>query len=178
MAARNCNASRSAKEHWAQAPGSRPEARTQRIAQNREAKVVDTAALKSLHTALIDAEEGYDTAVRDAEGPEMRALFEELRALHREAHADVHAILVGRGEEPDETGSFMSMVHKTVVSVRAALTGLDKPSLTSFASGEERILKDYDAAIEECGEDAPAADRLRRHRDALQQVVSRMKLEA
>jgi uncharacterized protein (TIGR02284 family) len=140
--------------------------------------VVDTTSLKSLHTALIDAEEGYDTAVRDADGPEMRAVFEELRTLHQEAHADVHAMLVGNGEQPDETGSFMSMVHKTVVSVRAALTGLDRPSLTSFASGEERILNDYDAAIEESRGDAPVVDRLRRHRDALQEVVSRMKLEA
>jgi uncharacterized protein (TIGR02284 family) len=140
--------------------------------------VADTASLKSLHTALIDAEEGYDTAIRDAEGPEMRALFEELRALHSEAHTDVHAILVGEGEQPDEAGSFMSMVHKTVISVRAAITGLDIPSLSSFASGEERILQDYDAAIEERRDDAPAADRLRRHRDALQEVVSRMKLQA
>ena len=72
----------------------------------------------------------------------------------------------------------MSMVHKTVISVRAAITGLDKPSLSSFASGEERILKDYDAAIEDCRDDPPVADRLIRHRDALQQVVSRMKLQA
>jgi uncharacterized protein (TIGR02284 family) len=158
--------------------GFTPGSATQRIARNREATVVDTAALKSLHTALIDAEEGYDTAVRDADGPEMRALFEELRALHQKAHADVHAILVGKGEQPDETGSFMSMVHKTVVSVRAAITGLDKPSLTSFANGEERILKDYDAAIEESRDDQPVATQLRRHRDALQEVVSRMKLQA
>jgi uncharacterized protein (TIGR02284 family) len=161
-----------------QARGSRRQARVQRIALNREATVVDTTSLKSLHTALIDAEQGYDTAVRDAEDPEMRALFEELRALHQEAHADVHAILVGKGEQPDETGSFMSMVHKTVISVRAAITGLDRPSLASFASGEERILKDYDAAIEETRADAPVVDRLRRHRDALQEVVSRMKLQA
>lgn len=140
--------------------------------------MVDTTSLKSLHTALIDAEEGYDTAVKDAEGPEMRAIFQELRALHQEAHADVHAILVGKGEQPDEAGSFMSMVHKTVVSVRAAVTGLDKPSLTSFANGEERILKDYDAAIEESRGDAPVVDQLRRHRNALQEVVSRMKLQA
>ena len=44
--------------------------------------MMDTASLKSLHTALIDAEEGYETAITDAEGPEMKALFEEIRDLH------------------------------------------------------------------------------------------------
>jgi Domain of unknown function (DUF2383) len=46
----------------------------------------------------------------------------------------------------------MGTVHKTVISVRSATTGLDENSLSSFASGEERIIDKYDEALADAAE--------------------------
>ena len=138
----------------------------------------DTESLKSLHTTLIDAEKGYETAIADAEAPEMKAIFEKLSALHAKAHADVHAILLAKGERPDESGSFLSTVHKTVISVRSAVKGLDRSSLPSFADGEERIVGAYDRAIDDTGASDPALDTLRGDREALVAAIAQMKAQA
>ena len=137
-----------------------------------------TESLKSLHTTLIDAEKGYETAIRDAQAPDMKAIFEQLSALHARAHDDVHKILIGRGERPDESGSFLSVVHKAVISVRAAVAGLDRTSLPSFVDGEERIVGVYDRAIAETTAADPAREALQSHRRSLLAVIADMKAKA
>lgn len=137
-----------------------------------------TEALKTLHTALIDAGKGYEEAIKDADAPGMKAMFEKMRALHHQAHSDIDGILVAKGEQPDESGSFMSTVHETVVSVRSAVTGLNPSSLGSFASGEERIVKDYDNAIEENGADPAVVAKLQGRRQELLGAIAEMKQQA
>jgi hypothetical protein len=65
-------------------------------------------SLKALHTSLIDAEKGYEEAVKDADSADMEAIFEKMRSWHEQSHDEVHAILLSKGERPDESGSFMS----------------------------------------------------------------------
>jgi uncharacterized protein (TIGR02284 family) len=138
----------------------------------------DIDALKSLHTTLIDAEEGYETAIKDAEDPRMKAVFERMSALHARAHADVHAILLSKGERPDESGSFLSLVHKTVISVRSAIKGLDAASLPSFVDGEERIVGAYDKAMEATDSSDSALETLSRDRQTLVAAIAQMKAQA
>lgn len=136
----------------------------------------DTAALASLHTSLIDAEKGYETAIADAGAVDTRPIFERMAALHRRAHSDVHSLLLDSGERPDEGGSFMSLVHKTVISVRSAVAGLDRSSLSSFADGEQHIVESYDKAI--AGADPAQAQKLRTHREALVGAIAEMRAKA
>jgi uncharacterized protein (TIGR02284 family) len=131
-----------------------------------------TDSLKSLHTVLVDAEKGYETAIEDAQDAQVKAAFETFSALHARAHADVHALLVAQGESPDESGSFLSIVHKTVISVRSALAGLDRSSLPSFLDGEERIVQAYDKAISDAGSTGPAYEALTRDRQALVAAIA------
>lgn len=84
------------------------------------------AELKTLHTALVDARKGYDEAIRNSENLELTALFEKVRALHGSAHDNVHKMLAALGEQPNDSGSFMSTVHEAVISVRSAIVGLDE----------------------------------------------------
>ncbi|MGQ0672075.1 MAG: ferritin-like domain-containing protein [Hyphomicrobium sp.] len=101
-------------------------------------------ALKSLHTILIDSRNGYDEAVKDAEGKGLTPLFREMREL-RSRHADeVTRYLTAAGQAADPSGSFMSSVHRAVISVRAALTGLGDSVLPGLIDGEERIISAYD----------------------------------
>ena len=80
--------------------------------------------LKTLHSAIIDAQRGYDEAAADAETPCLSGLFGGMAELHERHHAEVHRALVQAGEPTEEDGSFISNVNKGVVAARAAMTGL------------------------------------------------------
>src|SRR5271165_4604421 len=79
-----------------------------------ETFVTDMDSLIALHTALIDASRGYEEAIEDSERSDLRVMFQGAKALHDKAHAAIHGILVAGGLEPEDGGSFMSSVHKTV----------------------------------------------------------------
>jgi uncharacterized protein (TIGR02284 family) len=107
-----------------------------------------TDTLTSLHTALIDSRNGYEEALKDAEGKGLTPLFRDMIAL-RTQHADeLKHHLIGMGAEVDDEGSFMSAVHRTVISLRSVFTELDEGILPGLIDGEERIVGYYDEAIE------------------------------
>jgi hypothetical protein len=64
--------------------------------------MTDNDALVELHTALIDTCNGYDEALKDAQKPDIVALFQRAKLLHEKAHANIHAILSARGVAPDD----------------------------------------------------------------------------
>ncbi|WP_249147404.1 DUF2383 domain-containing protein [Bradyrhizobium jicamae] len=96
-------------------------------------------------------------------------------ALRHEDHAELHRALLAAGETPDENGSFMTTVHETVVSVRAAITGISEKTLPAFISGEEEIVKLYDEAIKEAHDQRRASDIFTRQRANLITKISEMK---
>lgn len=138
----------------------------------------DNTSLAALHTAIVDACNGYDEAIRDAQKPDLKAIFGRVKALHEKAHGALHVALRARGLEPDDSGSFMSAVHKTVISVRSAVVGLDDGSLSAFASGEERIVQDYDKAIEGNRDDGSLVAVLERQKAELQAAIREMNATA
>jgi uncharacterized protein (TIGR02284 family) len=140
--------------------------------------MADSASLMELHTALVDTCKGYDEAIQDAEKPQLKTLFEKAKFVHEKAHAEIHAILNARAANPDDEGSFMSAVHKVVISTRAAVVGLGESSLSSFASGEERIVEVYDKAISANGDDGPVRDTLQQQKSVVIDLVSEMRREA
>lgn len=137
--------------------------------------MADHDALVALHTALIDTCNGYEKALKDADDPTIKPILQNVHDLHVKAHTDIHAMLSAAGVAPDESGSFMSTVHETVIGVRSAVVGLDSGSLSSFASGEENNLAKYDEAIK--AEPANASS-LMDHRSKLAQAVDAMKRQA
>ncbi len=104
-------------------------------------------ALKGLKTTLIDSRNGYEEAVLDAEGKGLTTLFQEMVALRTRHIEEINHHLIEMGEPRQDEASFMSTVHRTVISIRSALTGLDTNVLPSLISGEETILNDYDEAL-------------------------------
>ena len=133
--------------------------------------------LARLHTTLLDARSGYETAIDDAETAQTKALFEQMYAVHGAAHADLDKALLAHGDEPDESGSLMSTVHKAVISVRSAVTGIDENSLSSFVSGEQRIVEQYDEAIQD-ELDASTVAMLQYHKSRLLGMITRMQQAA
>ena len=133
---------------------------------------VDT--LKSLHTALIDSREGYKEALADAEGKSLTPLFQRIIELRTRHHSELHNLLLAGGEVPDDSGSFMSTVHRTVVKVRATLTGLDENVLPALIDGEERIIGYYEDA-DKSGPPPMAASVLLAQREAVEGLIGEMK---
>lgn len=134
---------------------------------------MSTDTLESLHTAILDAREGYGKAIEQAEQADVRSVLADVDAAHASAHADVHKALASEGEDADDSGSFMGTVHKTVIAVRAAVTGLDRDALGGFIDGEKRILGLYDEAIREAASSRIAA-MLEHHRSVLDDLIGRM----
>ena len=132
-------------------------------------------SLKKLHTALVDSRNGYREAVEDAETPALKYLFAAMVSLKEHDHAELHAGLIRMGENADESGSFMSTVHKAVISVRAAVTGLGTNALSSFVMGEEQIVKEYDEALDENAADPAITATLTRQKQTLLAKIAEMK---
>jgi uncharacterized protein (TIGR02284 family) len=132
-----------------------------------------TDNLKKLHTYLVDNRKGYEEAAKDAE-PELKAFFAGMIALKQRDHIALHSALERLGEVPDDSGSFMAVVHETVISVRSALTGLGTNALGSFVMGEKQVVEQYDKAIEECAKDPATETELRAQKSALLQKIAQM----
>jgi uncharacterized protein (TIGR02284 family) len=103
--------------------------------------------LKSLHTSEIDARNGYEKALEDAEGAGMTPLFRDMIALHENNAAELGGELLKAGEKPDEDGSFMTLVHQTIMNVRSLFGGLDGSVLPGLIDGETRNVGKYDDAL-------------------------------
>lgn len=130
--------------------------------------------LQKLHTALVDTRGAYEIAAKETDDAQVASVCREMIALRRTDHEELHRALTVAGEMPDDNGSFMTMVHETVVAVRAAFTGIGKKTLPAFISGEEEILKLYDEAIAEAA-NGGGSDILRRQRAQLVSEIDKMR---
>jgi uncharacterized protein (TIGR02284 family) len=132
-------------------------------------------SLKRLHTALIDTRDAYELALKDTQDSDVAAICREMFSLRHTDHLELHQALIMAGEVPNEKGSFMSVVHETVIGVRAALTGISKKTLPAFASGEEHIVGEYNDALRDSVEDSSLTEILTRQRDGLVAKITDMK---
>jgi uncharacterized protein (TIGR02284 family) len=131
--------------------------------------------LRSLHTALIDSRNGYKEALKDADQHGLTSLFSEmitLRTAHSEALAEE---LTDLGERVDERGSFMSTVHRAVISMRALFGGLDRSVLPGLIDGEERIIGYYDDAILASPQGVSETILMIEQRDVLRRKIGEMR---
>jgi uncharacterized protein (TIGR02284 family) len=132
--------------------------------------------LKTLHTAAIDARNGYQEALEDAEGRGCSALFRDMIALHEGNARALAAELTKAGETPDDSGSFMSVVHQTIMNVRSLFNGLDESVLPGLIDGEKRNVSKYDDALRTVSGQTTTA-MLNAQRKQIQQKIMQMELE-
>jgi uncharacterized protein (TIGR02284 family) len=131
--------------------------------------------LKKLHTALVDTRSAYELALKDTDDVEVARICKEMISLRHTDHQELHQSLILAGQVPDENGSFMSVVHETVIGVRAALTGISKKTLPAFASGEQNIVEEYDDALQEMSDDPKITEILKRQKENLLTKIAEMK---
>lgn len=104
-------------------------------------------AMTALYTRLMDSREGYGEALAQAGPDDLLPLFAEMHNRRTADSAAVGTWLAAAGQPSEETGSFMASVNRTIVYLRAKLTGLDEGALAGVIDGETRILSLYSDAI-------------------------------
>lgn len=129
-------------------------------------------AITGLHTTLIDSRNGYDEALKDASEDGMVTLFQEMVALRTAAAVELEPLVRAAGGELKQEGSFMSTVHRAVISFQSILTGLDESILPGLIDGEKRVLASYDDAIKAASGEALSV--LQRQRQELLQRIAEM----
>ncbi|WP_244594099.1 ferritin-like domain-containing protein [Rhodoblastus sphagnicola] len=129
--------------------------------------------LKRLHTSEIDARNGYEEALDDAEGKGLTPLFRDMIALHHNNIEELAGELSRQGERPDGSGSFLSTVHRTIINLRSLFNGLDDSVLPGLIDGEKRNVEKYDEALAAASA-SPIAAALAAQRDNIQQKIALM----
>jgi hypothetical protein len=94
-------------------------------------------------------------------------------SLRHSDHQELHQSLILAGEVPDENGSFMSVVHATVVGVRAALKSARKRCRPSPA--ERKISLGNTMRLREMNGDLRVTEILTRQKENLLTKIAEMK---
>jgi uncharacterized protein (TIGR02284 family) len=131
--------------------------------------------LKTLHTHAIDARHGYEEALDDAEGHGLTALFRQMIALHGSNADELSATLVRAGATVNDDGSFMTVVHRTIMRIRALFDGLGESVLPGLIDGEQRNKSSYDKALQMQTLPTDTRSLLTSQRDRIDAAISGMK---
>lgn len=131
--------------------------------------------LKSLHTGAVDARHGYEEARHDAEPHGLIPLFQKMIDIHTRNASELAGALAEVGEQADEEGSFMSTIHRTIMSVRSLFGGLGKSVLPGLIDGEERNVSAFNEALDIPGIDARLSQVLTVQRDRLSAAIVEMR---
>jgi uncharacterized protein (TIGR02284 family) len=132
-----------------------------------------TEELKSLHTQLVDSMEGYRAALEELQDPKVSALVSGMIAMRSAHHRQLDQCLHAMGEVPDESGSFMSNIHRTIIKIRSVFTGVDENIVPGLIDGESRILEQYGDCIR-AGDRPDVVEVLQRQSRELAQKIHEM----
>lgn len=133
--------------------------------------------LKTLHTSAIDARNGYQEALDDAKGKGMSPLFSDMIALHEGNARELARELAKANEIPDDKGSFMTVVHQTIMDVRSLFNGLDESVLPGLIDGEKRNVSKYDDAFKDARTSPDIATLLSTQRDRITHKIANMEMQ-
>jgi uncharacterized protein (TIGR02284 family) len=133
--------------------------------------------LKSLHTSEIDARNGYEEALEDAEGSGLTPLFRDMVGLHDSNAQEIDRILTDAGEKPSSDGSFMTVIHRTIMNVRSLFDALGDSVLPGLIDGEKRNVEKYDKALNAPALPAEVQNLLTEQRNKIQQKIALMETQ-
>lgn len=126
----------------------------------------EATALVALYDRSLDSVKGYSRMVEKAE-PSFRDTANRFLALHTH-HAEVLSrLLSDLGFEAKAGGGVMGLVNQAVVTFRAFFDDIDEDVMDQMRSGEDWVLKAFDAAIAEQAKAAPMLQAMRAELAAL-----------
>lgn len=105
--------------------------------------------LNALVTINNDRIEGYETARKETEELDLKALFSEFLQTSNECKAELEAEVLKMGGKPSESTKNTGKFFRVWMDVKAALTGKDRKAiLSSCEFGEDHALEEYKKAME------------------------------
>ncbi|MGP3698005.1 ferritin-like domain-containing protein [Rhodobacter sp. NSM] len=105
-------------------------------------------ALATLHDRSRDVLAGFDKMVEKAQ-PEFRPTAESFRQLHQRQASRLSDMLAKAGRRPDDEGTFMSTVNRTVVTLRSMFDSIDEDVMKQIQDGEQHVLDAFDDALQQ-----------------------------
>lgn len=129
-------------------------------------------ALKKLHARIVDSTNGYAEGIEKAEERDVVAFFEGFKSLHERHASELDTLLLSKGFEPQEDGSWMTWVHEGIMKMRSAFGTLDESVMDEVIQGEQAILDIYDEALTPEASDEEARALLSRQKLELQARVA------
>ena len=133
--------------------------------------------LKALHTSEIDARNGYEEALEDAEGRGLTPLFRDMFGLHESNADELGRVLIGAGEIASPDGSFMSVIHRTIMNVRSLFDALGDSVLPGLIDGEKRNVEKYDKVLSSAALPGPIGQLLTEQRNRIRERIALMETE-
>jgi uncharacterized protein (TIGR02284 family) len=108
----------------------------------------DISVLNDLIEVTLDSAHGYTDAVQDTKNSQFKTLFGkrgmERKQVAAELQTEVRRLL---GGEPAKEGTTLGKLHRTVMNLKASLTGSDTGIVNSVESGEDHIKAEYEKAL-------------------------------
>lgn len=105
--------------------------------------VVELAVLQARHA---DAANGYEKGLEKADA-DIKPVLEKLKRLHEQASTETGEIVQAHGHEPKPDGSWLSIVHETMMTVRGIFDGIDDDIIPAIIDGEQRIADQIDTVL-------------------------------
>ncbi len=113
-----------------------------------------TTTLNNLIEICKDGQYGFQEASEKSTNPELKRIFGDYSVQRARFAGDLRGFVISLGEEPADSGSIASAVHRGWIDLKAAFTkGGDHPILTECERGEEYAMEAYQNALRE---DLPA----------------------
>jgi hypothetical protein len=107
----------------------------------------------------------------------MSPLFREMIALHTQNADELATALSRAGAPVDDSASFMSTVHRTVISIRSLFGGLGQSVLPGLIDGESRNVSHYDRALAATTVTPATRSLLTTQRNRLTAAITKMQAE-
>ncbi len=128
-------------------------------------------SLAHLHTTIIDAIHGHESFLERAE-PDIAPMLTEMRDMHARHDRELAGHMARHGQEPDESGGFLSLVHEGMARLRDTFGDVDKDVRPQIIDGERRVLEAYNDALSH-GQPTDVNELLVQQRDELAALVDR-----
>jgi uncharacterized protein (TIGR02284 family) len=106
------------------------------------------STLNQLVQTCKDGEQGFQTAARAVDDPNLRHLFESYAQQRSEFAAELEVEVERMGRQPPESGHLAASLHRGWTNLKAAVTGRDEGAIISECErGEDLAVRAYQEAL-------------------------------
>lgn len=123
--------------------------------------------LNDVLETLVDSTDGYEKAAEVADRPTFKEFFQRRASSRRAMAADVRNHIVELGGTPDDDGSILANMHRTFLTIRAAVQDNDDAAIEAVDNGEAHLRDQFEDALDVDDLDLSARTLLKKYQGEL-----------